>query len=63
MAGYWLRLIFAKRKNGSTRPIFSHLDRPSLVNKGLKVAEHSFGSLKVYVICQIIARERLQLTS
>ena len=29
----------------------------------VKVAEHSFGSLKVYVICQIIARERLQLTS
>ena len=35
MAGYWLRLIFAKRKNGSTRLIFSHLDRTSLVNKGL----------------------------
>ena len=28
-----------------------------------KVAEHSFGSLWVYVICQIMARERLQLTS
>ena len=35
MAGYWPRLIFAKFKNGSTRPIFSHLDRTSLVNKGL----------------------------
>ena len=35
MAGYWLRLIFAKRKNGSTRPVFSHLDWTSLVNKGL----------------------------
>ena len=33
MAGYWLRLIFAKRKNGSTRLIFSHLDRTSLVNE------------------------------
>ena len=29
----------------------------------IKVAEHSFGSLWVYVICQIMARERLQLTS
>ena len=29
----------------------------------LKVAEHCFGSLWVYVICQIMARERLQLTS
>ena len=28
-----------------------------------KVAEHSFGRLWVYVICQIMARERLQLTS
>ena len=29
----------------------------------LKVAEHSFGSLLVYAInCQIMARERLQLT-
>ena len=27
-----------------------------------KVAEHSFGSLWVYVICQIMSRERLQLT-
>ena len=35
MAGYWLRLNFAKRKNGSTRLIFIHLDRTSLVNKGL----------------------------
>ena len=29
----------------------------------IKVAEHSFGSLWVNVICQIMARERLQLTS
>ena len=29
----------------------------------IKVAEHSFGSLWVYVICQIMAREGLQLTS
>ena len=29
----------------------------------VKVAEHSFGILWVYVICQIMARERLQLTS
>ena len=30
----------------------------------IKVTDHSFGSLWVYVICQIIvARERLQLTS
>ena len=28
-----------------------------------KVADHSFGSLLVCVICQIKARERLQLTS
>ena len=28
-----------------------------------EVAAHSFGSLWVYVICQIVARERLQLTS
>ena len=30
---------------------------------GLKVAEHSFGSLWLCVICQIMARERLLLTS
>ena len=29
----------------------------------LKVVEHSFGSLWVYVICKIMTRERLQLTS
>ena len=29
----------------------------------IKVTEHSFGSLSVYVICQIMAKERLQLTS
>ena len=29
----------------------------------IKVSEHSFGSLWVYVICQIMARERLQLTT
>ena len=29
----------------------------------LKVSEHSFGSLWVYFICQIMARERLQLTA
>ena len=34
-----------------------------VVAKPFKVAEHSFGSLWVYVICQIKARERLQLTS
>ena len=28
-----------------------------------KVAEYSLGSLWVYVICQIMARKRLQLTS
>ena len=28
-----------------------------------KVAKHSFGSLWLYVICQIMARERLLLTS
>ena len=27
------------------------------------MAEHRFGSFWVYVICQIMARERLQLTS
>ena len=33
-------------------------------NNPFKVAEHSFhGSFWVYVICQIMARERLQLTS
>ena len=31
--------------------------------KILKVTEHSLGSLWVYVICQIMARERLQFTS
>ena len=29
----------------------------------IKVAEHSFGSFWLYVICQIMAREGLQLTS
>ena len=29
----------------------------------IKVAEHGFVSLWVYVICQIMARERLQVTS
>ena len=37
--------------------------RFSLETERVKVAEHSFGSLWVYVICQIMARERLQLTS
>ena len=34
-----------------------------VVAEPFKVAEHSFDSLWVYVICQIKARERLQLTS
>ena len=34
-----------------------------VVAEPFKVAEHNFGSLWVYVICQIKARERLQLTS
>ena len=33
------------------------------INTWLQVAEHSFRSLWVYVICQIMAREGLQLTS
>ena len=33
------------------------------INKDIKVAEHSFGILWVYIICQIMERERLQLTS
>ena len=37
--------------------------RSSKSNLSIKVAEHSFGSLRVYVLCQIMARERLQLTS
>ena len=42
-----------------------HLPRKSKKLKicYFKVAEHSFGSLWVYVICQIMAREGLQLTS
>ena len=32
-------------------------------NSLFKVFEHSFGSLWVYVICQIMTKERLQLTS
>ena len=32
-------------------------------NLYFKVAEHSFGSFWVWVICQIMARERLLLTS
>ena len=38
------------------------MDVVSLLNY-ITVAEHSFGSLWVYVICQIIAREGSQLTS
>ena len=34
-----------------------------VVAEPFKVAQHSFGSLWVYVICQIKAREMLQLTS
>ena len=37
--------------------------RTPVYGQPLKVAEHSFGSVWVYVICQIMARERLQLTS
>ena len=38
--------------------------RPFLSRRAtLKVAEHSFGSLWLYVICSIMARKRLQLTS
>ena len=33
-----------------------------LLSVRIKVAEHSFGSFWVYVFCQIMARERLQLT-
>ena len=33
------------------------------VRGNIKVSEHSFSSLWVCVICQIIARERLQVTS
>ena len=36
---------------------------PFIDDTVVKVVEHSFGSLWVYVICQIMARERLQLTS
>ena len=36
----------------------------ALVNYGwIKVAEHSIVSYRVYVICQIMAKKRLQLTS
>ena len=35
----------------------------STTNFLFKVAEHSFGSSWVYVLCQIMARERLQLKS
>ena len=37
--------------------------RTPVYGQPLKVAGHSFGILRVYVICQIMARERLQLTS
>ena len=37
--------------------------RTPVYEQPLKVAGHSFGILWVYVICQIMARERLQLTS
>ena len=33
-----------------------------LLSVRIKVAEHSFDSFWVYVFCQIMARERLQLT-
>ena len=44
----------------------NRLNGPSTIHENqtwLKVAEHGFGSLWVYVICQIMAREKLQLTS
>ena len=37
--------------------------RTPVYEQPLKVAGHSFGILWVYVICQIMTRERLQLTS
>ena len=39
MAGYWLRSFFAclLTRKKRTRPISSHLDRTSLVNKGFIV--------------------------
>ena len=46
--------------------IFRHIDSSLIFyyhHPPLKVAEHSFGSLWVYGLCQIMARERWQLTS
>ena len=40
-----------------------HRSKTPLLKPHIKVAEHSFGSLWVYVICQMMAREGLQLTS
>ena len=48
-------------KNPKGRPEFQ-LSSLEKIPK-LKLAEHSLGSLWVYVICQIMARKRLQLTS
>ena len=45
----------------------THLGNYWISNNGgssiVKVAEHSFGSLWIYAICQIMVRERLQITS
>ena len=45
----------------------THLGNYWISNNGgssiVKVAEHCFGSLWIYVICQIMVRERLQITS
>ena len=39
------------------------VDKRTYIAYTVKVAEHSFRSLSVYVICQIMERERLQLRS
>ena len=62
------RLAFAhlhrhKRHNSRENGRFWRSRVTKIVITVLKVAEHSFGSLWVHVICQITAREGLHLTS
>ena len=68
---WWPRICFLYEVQNKLAPAriqnyFTHVSDIHSYNTRLhlfKVVEHSFGSLWVYVICQIMARERLQLTS
>ena len=62
----WLRKRLICFIRGAKWVKINQLNGPSTIHENstwLNVPEHGFGSLWVYVICQIMAREKLQLKS